>query len=179
MRLAKARPVVGIDLSLTRAAAVYLREDWVPGSWAGVESMVVGEALEKASLAELAGRLAKNARRLTEFAARRDRDGLLVAVEDLVGGLAGKGGLRLAGLDGALKAFLFEAGIVATPINVSTARKTLLGKVPQGKGAAPAAVQAVLARMGSPWAGSDQGDAWCIANHLRSIAGMSFVSVVG
>jgi hypothetical protein len=166
--------VIGIDLSLRRTAAVHLPADWIPGTWDGVQSMVSEqEGVEGRDPEAHAYRLHAIAERLATFI------GVCkvkhVYCEDHAYGLAGRGGVTLAELAGAVKGRLFARGVVVIPVNMMTARKLLLGKLPR-KGAATA-VQDALKQMGSPFEGSDEGDAWTVANWGRTELGMAGVTL--
>jgi hypothetical protein len=164
--------VVGIDLSLRRTAAVYLPGDWVPGEWTGIRWVTAGYELSGADPEEVAARLMAIAREVVDFV--RGVGAGHVFVEDYAYGMAGKSRavIGLAELGGAVKVKLLESAVVARPANMASARKLFLGKLPTGKGAAQAAVQAALKQMGSPFVGSDAGDAMVVANAGRSLLGM-------
>ena len=190
--------MVGIDLSLTRSAAFYLPSDWKPGgSWAKVKTITVGYPLPKtASATQRDLRIRTIVNTLLGFVItssvgmRSDiyasptkpmkmewsRPGIFV--EDYAYGLAGNSGIRLAELGGALKyAISQECSVSVEPINMTTARKIFLGKIPKGKGAAQVAVHSTLKRMGFAYEGSDEGDAFVIANAGRSLLGMTAATV--
>jgi hypothetical protein len=180
------RSVVGIDLSLTRSAAFYLPSDWKPGgSWAKVKTITVGYPLPKtASATQRDLRIRTIVNTLLGFVItspvgmRPDQTWPVIFVEDYAYGLAGNSGIRLAELGGALKyAISQECGVSIEPINMTTARKIFLGKIPKGKGAAQVAVHSTLKRMGFAYEGSDEGDAFVIANAGRSLLGMTAATV--
>jgi hypothetical protein len=190
--------VVGIDLSLTRSAAFYLPSNWKPGgSWAKVKTITVGYPLSKtASATQRDLRIRTIVKALVAFLnevpvgtrpdiyvtptkpMKAEWSWPAVYVEDYAYGLAGNSGIRLAELGGALKyAIAQECGVSVEPINMTTARKIFLGKIPKGKGAAQVAVHSTLKRMGFAYEGSDEGDAFVIANAGRSLLGMTAATI--
>jgi len=105
---------------------------------------------------------------------------LSVFVEDYAYGLAGLGGMRIAELGGAVKAQLFaQHAAVVQPVNAMTARKIFLGKLPKGKGAAQKAVQDACIALGlvPKDSGSDEADAFVIANAGRALLGLPFATI--
>lgn len=98
-----------------------------------------------------------------------------VFVEDAVGGLAGMGGLRLAELAGAVKHAVYSlTGLECSPVNVNTARKYLLGKLPKKDRAV--ATHAALRRAGCPvlgdWSTADMADSFAVASYGRTEIGL-------
>ena len=168
-RRLRGESVIGLDLSLTRSAMVMIPHDWELGDWAALDFAISGYALEGKDPKQSAQRLARIANEVVGFV--RFHDCLHVFQEDLVGGLAVQRGLMLAELAGAVKALLWiELEIASRPVNQSTARKLLLGRLSQK--ARGVAVADHFRALGVPWEGSDEGDALCIANLGRSLLGM-------
>jgi hypothetical protein len=160
--------VVGLDLSLRSAAAVALNPSWVPGTW-NIPTSVVGYGIKAATPEQRSARLVEIADALIVFA-KRER-ATHVFVEDYAYGLAGLGGMMLAELGGAVK-FLFykQLGLVVTPVNVSTARKYFLGKLPPKDRAA--ITHRTMLELGCPFKTSDERDALLIASYGRTEVGL-------
>lgn len=84
---------------------------------------------------------------------------------------------RLAELHGVLKDHVeFEFGVSVEPVNMSSARKLLLGKLPRGKGMAKKAVLESLRSVWIPGIDDAQADAFTVANFGRSQLGLWAVS---
>ena len=167
------RDVVGLDLSLRRSAACFIPADWEPFvhgevNWRALKTMTVGHDLKKdATPKEKAARLGKIASSISEWVSEQAE----VAFEDYAYGMAGHSGMMLAELGGAVKYALYtDLNIGVVPVNQSTARKFLLGKLPQKDRAS--VVVAKLEEWGCPFATSDEKDAFVIANYWRTELGM-------
>lgn len=160
--------VVGLDLSLKRAAACYVPADWEPCDWPGLKFCVTGSSVKGRDPRAVVERLSSIAREISSFV---DEIGCpKVWLEDYGFGAVHAAAWLGEGA-GVVKLALFEThGIVVVPVNQATARKTFLGKLPRRE-AGTAVVQA-LAKLGFPWEGSDEADAWVIGNHARSVLGM-------
>lgn len=170
--------VVGLDLSLRGAAAVYVPAGWsMDLGWDALDRLHVG--YEGGSNERRVARLADISEAIERFVNRnRARH---VFVEDYAYSLGAKSGMVLAELGGAVKACLYGGpNIVTEPINVMTARSYLLGKLPRGKGAVAKRLAEVMAEMCLPttWT-ADERDAWVIANIARSQLGMPGVTLSG
>ncbi len=174
--------VIGIDLSLTRPAAVYLPPNWSPANlWRGVSWMSLGEKLVEAGFSEdkprfTAERLRFIAVELLNFVRRVGAKH--VAMEDHAYHAGRGGAMAGAELHGAVKFCFYEmAGIVVQPVNIMTARKLFLGTRMPGKGAREL-VHEELGRLDPPWrqkdgqVPSDEGDALLVASYLRSSLGL-------
>lgn len=162
--------VLGLDLSLRSAAGCALGANWRPGEW-GAQTLVCGSGLTvTATPAERAARLHDVAHRLASFAASVRADA--VFVEDYAYGLAGRGGMMLAELGGAVKFEFHRLGLPpVVPVNASTARKYLLGARMPRKGAA-VATHRLLGELGCPFGTSDERDAFVVANYGRTELGL-------
>jgi hypothetical protein len=170
--------ILGFDLSLAAPAAAALPLDWRPGDWKRVRTFTHYPIAPKTD--DLRGQLVRY-QEIANWAC------------DVAAGLGGPGrrpqtfvesygfskntanASRLMESGGIVKMALFSRfGIVMQPVNASTARKLLLGKVPKGdgRGNQKLAVQFVLDRAGAPkqW---DENicDAVCVANAGLSAAG--------
>lgn len=185
------RSVVGIDLSLSRPAAVHLPANWSPSDpWEGIAWTAIdveecfAEKLRAAKKmghdAFVAARLALIVQQLVRFIRVADppRGPSHVAVEDHAYH-AGRGGTMAgAELHGALKSLLYlQEGIVLRPVNIMTARKTFLGARMPRKDARVLAHEEI-GKLRPPWTlpngdvPSDEGDALLIASHFRSTLGL-------
>lgn len=172
--------IVGLDLSLTCAAAVYLPPDWVPGDWDTVKVMTAGYGVAGNDPGDRIKRLSLIASAITEFVRVHLDPGLhahrRVFVEDYAYGMAGKSGMALGELGGAVKTQIWDrCNLTTVPVNNMTARKYFLGKLPR-KGAAME-VHRVLGELGWPHAKTaDPGDALIVANFGRSECGLPGLS---
>lgn len=92
-----------------------------------------------------------------------------VYVEDYAYGSIHRG-MDLGELGGAVKVALFQLGHVVVPVNQSTARKYLLGKLPQKDRGSAVAV--ALKDWGADFPNSDEGDAFVVANYARTEHGL-------
>lgn len=189
------RGVVGLDLSLRRAAACWVPPDWSVGDWGALRFCVAGCEVKGRDPEAVADRLVTVSAAMVDFISTvwptgpktflvHDRPAQVpvpaIYVEDYGFG-AQNAGMWLAELAGAVKCEVRrrwkQHGAVVVPVNQNTARKTFFGdnKLPQGKGAVPAAISTALRRIGFPHEGSDEGDAAIIAWHGRSLHGMPAV----
>lgn len=171
------RYVLGLDLSLTRAAAVLVPLDF-RGDYARVLSIVAGHALQSA-----VDQLARDARcrELSE------------TVEEFVFGvpLAGAfvedyaftrahGAHQLGELRGVLRRTLnARYGWAPTPVNSATVRKLFFGKVPKKPEGArsdwlKAFILASVRETGAPFKTHDEADAFLVANWgLSEVGGVA------
>lgn len=161
--------VIGLDLSLRNAAAVFIPAGWKPGDW-NVSSWSVGYALKGRDPAERAERMHHIADEFRTWIGRGNLKNVAVYVEDYAYGLGAKSGIDIAELGGAVKFALYEAGYVVTPVNQSTARSYLLGKLPQKDRAQ--ATHAALKAWGAEFESADIGDAFVVGNYARTNHGL-------
>lgn len=151
--------LMGLDLSLTAAAAVVVPTTW-DGCWGTVVPMVVNAPLGRdASDDERANRTGSVAARIVLFAQQWG------VAEAWIEGYAfsmNTSAHSLGELGGVVRLELQRAGIHLHTANMGTARKLLLGKAPR-KGAKVAAANALRAA-GSPAWTLDESDAFVCAN---------------
>lgn len=153
--------VLGLDLSLTRTAAVVIPATWQPCEWGDIRSRTFGGPLEKGpSAQELADRVCGIARGVVEYA--REFGVRHVYAEGYTFGAFGASHYQLAELGGAVLFAFAQKGMLVRRINVSTARKYLLGMVPK-KNPKPV-VRSTLERAGLHFATDDEYDAFVVAN---------------
>jgi hypothetical protein len=151
--------LLGLDLSLTAAAAVSCPLDW-DGQWCRVHSVVIGEPLHRiATDAERARRTETIASRLVTFA--RAEGATVAFIEGYAYSLR-TSAHTLGELGGVVRLELVRAGIEIRTANMSTARKLLLGKCPR-KGANVAACEALTAA-GGRFETLDESDAMVAVN---------------
>lgn len=170
--------VVGFDLSLRRSAAVYLPPRWEPGTWGGVRWTTCGRDVAGRDPEKVADRLVEIVDELSKFVGKNlgAMPGQRIFVEDYAFSRVASSVTGLAELHGAVKFAFAEIGLVVVPVGQMTARKLLLGKLPPKDRAQ--AVHNVIQRMKPPWGeGSDEGDAFTVANAARSQLGMAAVSL--
>jgi hypothetical protein len=137
--------LLGLDLSVTAAAAVAVPLDW-DGQWSRVQSVVVGAKLRRdATDEERARRTETIASRLVAFARAA---GATVAFIESYGYARHPRPPRACERWSASRLELVRAGIELRTANMGTARKLLLGKVPRSdaKVAVFAALRAAATR---------------------------------
>lgn len=168
---------MGLDLSLRSSAACVIEEFWKPGEWAdGIATKVVGYGIKEKTPFDSATRLVNIVTVLVDFA--RWTRPAYVYVEDYAYGLAGRSGMVLAELGGAVKyRFMEELGVTVVPVNMSTARKYLLGKLPPRDRVEM--THRHMNEIGCPFGTSDEKDAWIVANYGRTEAGLPGLSLGG
>lgn len=160
---------VGLDLSLRSTAVAFIPDDWTPGDWNAVCTMSTGYPLPKGvDHKARAQRLHFIATELTSWIGPFPK--MRVYVEDYAYGLAGQSGMVLGELGGAVKLALYAIGHVVVPVNQSTVRKYLLGKLPP-KDRGAATIQA-LKDFGAEFPNSDEADAFVVANYARTEHGL-------
>lgn len=174
-----------MDLSLTRTAAVFLPAGWDPRDpWKGVRWAVIAPKVDederspgKARALRLSA-IASDAMLFVQQCRARH-----VACEDHAFGMASGGAKWKAEVHGAVKCYFWVVGgLVVESLNIASCRKTLMGKLPR-KGAG-VAVATRIYDMAPPWAKglprtkvpADEGDAFAVANHTRSLLGFTFAS---
>lgn len=193
--------IVGLDLSLSRPAACFIPHGWTPGAWSKLTVRSWGRPKEKHEKEDAHNAAGRRADRIVEivnavapFICECARVGkpqggtrTAIYVEDYPYGLRTQGQYDLAELRGALNAAIHVHGLVALPLNISTCRKLLLGKLPSRKkgepplpkGAAKVAVQLALQSMGARFDNDDECDAFAVANLGLSNSGAVAICVGG
>lgn len=161
--------ILGIDLSLARTAAVAIPTDW-DGQWQRVAEMSEGANLPRnATDLERVERVATIASRLVRFAQAHNAEQAWIESYAFGGSFMAH---TLGELGGVVKHELARAGLELRTVNMGSARKLLLGKIPRGKGAAKDAVQRVLVAAGLPFRWKpDEFDALVVANWAMSELG--------
>jgi hypothetical protein len=158
--------LLGIDLGTRACAAVACPTDW-DGQWSRVRSIVVGEPLRRnATDTERARRTETIAARLVAFA--RETGASLALVESYAYGLR-TAAHTLGELGGVVRLELVRAGLDVRTVNMGSARKLLLGKVPRI--GAKLAVFDALRAAGAPFICLDTADAFAAANLVLSDCG--------
>jgi Holliday junction resolvasome RuvABC endonuclease subunit len=151
--------LLGLDLSVTAAAAVAVPVDW-DGEWKRVRSVVVGEKLRRdATDLERARRTETIATRLVAFARAT---GATCAFIESYGFAMRTAAHTLGEIGGVVRLELVRAGIEVRTANMGTARKLLLGKVPRSD--AKMAVYAALRAAGARFETGDEADAMAAVN---------------
>jgi hypothetical protein len=165
--------IAGLDLSTRAAAMVTVPQNW-DGCWSRVDSLVVGEPLQRcASDAVRARRTETIAARLVAFAQAQGVTSVWIEGYAFNQATAAH---TLAELGGVVRLELVRAGLEVRTANMSTARKLLLGKVPRS--GAKDAVVATLRAAGATFATADEADAYCCANlGLSELGGFFFGQV--
>ncbi len=165
--------ILGLDLSVTAAAAVAVPCAW-DGDWSRVESVVVGERLRRdATDAERARRTETIADRLVAFA--RSTGATLAFIEGYAFSRV-TAAHTLGELGGVVRLELVRAGVELHTVNMASARKLLLGKVPRTD--PKVAVFAALRASGARFETCDESDAMAVANYgLAELGGFFFGQV--
>lgn len=103
-----------------------------------------------------------------------------IYVEDYPLGNNSKGTRERAEFTGIIKHALWydNANWLPIAVNISSARKTLLGKVPQGKGLAKKVCFESLKSLGFQLTCDDEADALVVANHGASLLDRSFITAL-
>jgi hypothetical protein len=177
--------VVGLDLSLRRPAVAIMLPAWTPErptknlllkafEHEGVKDMDPAISVQR--------NMSINNRILEFFYDHLPVGPMNVFVEDYAYGMAAGSSraLQLAELAGIVKLSVWTTfGVVVKPINSTIARKMFLGKLPKGKGAAQKAVQdaAIALGMVPKGSGSDEADAFVVANAGRAELGFPFACI--
>lgn len=190
--------VLGLDLSLTAAAAVVLPADWEPGDWNLPSLVVAPPEPEEDADAFHARRTGVIANALLRFAV--EHCVTHVYVEDYAYSPQATRGRAVAELGGVVKDYFLRRTRVAWaalkqplvprpphelivhPVNMAAARKALLGHVPSKRTSGVAVkdyVNEKLARMGASFGTMDEGDAFVVANYGRALLGLPYVGVGG
>lgn len=167
--------VLGLDLSLSRTGAVLIPTDWNPGDWSALKVFdVTHDVPEKG---DWRGQYA----RYLHFA------DVLVAwcepwaigrafVESYAYSKFDQSGTKLHELGGVVRVcFLEKLDIVLEPVNESTARKILLGKLPK-KGRKKVTEDALVVA-GAGFRNGDIADAFVIANFGLTEMGLTALTL--
>lgn len=170
------RVVVGLDLSLRAAAAARVTLPW-DGDLEDVITRVVGQDLSAGSEPEAyARRLDLIATAIADFCEGADA----VYVEEYAFSSMSKRAHSLGEVGGVVKLELFRrSGRSPTPVTASTARKTMLQKLPRA-GVKPFTMRNVR-RLGPPankWT-EDQIDAFVTMNHGVMLEGGVALTFLG
>ena len=166
----KMTTVMGLDLSLTAAAAVAVPLAW-DGEWSRVRSVVVGEPLQRdATDEERALRTETIACKIVAFAIL---EGVSVAYIEGYAFSLRTSAHSLGELGGVVRLALLRAGIGIKTANMGTARKLLLGTCP--KKGAKVAVADTLKAAGANFKTLDEYDAMvCVNIGLSEMGGYCF-----
>jgi hypothetical protein len=197
VRVRRARPdvpVVGLDLSLTRPAAVRIPAHWSPGDWGSLEWWAGDDVPRVAGHEDDAGRCRRMiwiSDRVLDFVVNRSPRTDAVFAEEYAFSQGGPTARKLAENGGVVRVELFRYGRVMRTVVAASARKFLLGKCPQRD--PKVYVQAALWGAGAPLAeklvrkyrggweprtagahwGEDECDAFCVANWGRAEIGLT------
>lgn len=172
--------ILGVDVSLNACGLCVLPDNWAAGGrfdWSEVKTDTVGRKLSRDAGESLrAGRLDYLAAAVALFARKHDAD--VAVFEQYAFNRADSNARAIAEAGGCIRLELHRMGIELHVAVASSARKTLLGKLPRGKGVLKPAVQRTLRDMGAPfWQDDNRCDALVVANHYLSVAGFGFVGV--
>jgi Holliday junction resolvasome RuvABC endonuclease subunit len=153
--------IAGLDISLTGLGAVVVDANW-DMRFSTVERASFGVALRKdASTREVTDRLRNIARDVRVWLIRTGATALVA--EDLPPHAKGFSMVPLAELRGVLRLELLDqAGLDMKFVNQSTARKILLGRLPQTE--RKKHVVEALRAAGADFDDADQADAFCTVN---------------
>lgn len=158
--------LLGIDLGTRHCAAVAVPLDW-DGAWSRVRSIVAGEPLRRdSSDAERARRTETIAVQLVRFA--RETGASLALVESYAYSRQ-TAAHTLGELGGVVRLELLRAGLEIRTVQMSSARKLLLGKVPRSD--AGMACYSALRAAGARFETADEAAAFTVANVALADAG--------
>lgn len=158
--------LLGIDLGTRACAAVACPTDW-DGQWNRVRSIVVGEPLRRdASDVERARRTETIAGQLVRFA--RETDASVAVVESYAYSRM-TAAHTLGELGGVVRLELVRAGLEVRTVNIGSARKLLLGKVPRSD--AGIACYTALRAAGATFGTADEAAAFTVLNVALADAG--------
>jgi Holliday junction resolvasome RuvABC endonuclease subunit len=162
--------LLGIDLGTRRCAGVACPTDW-DGEWRRVRSIVVGEPLRRDSTdAERARRTETIAMQLVRFA--RETEASVALIESYAFGKS-TAAHTLGELGGVVRLELVRAGLEVRTVQMSSARKLLLGKVP--KADPGIACYAALRAAGARFDTADEAAAFTVANvEMADLGGHCF-----
>lgn len=175
--------VLGLDLSLTASAIVVLPTRWQPGTWSlrtfviktkHVPSTMPSHYIRRHQME----RLDSISRFLLDAA--KKTNATHVFVEDYAFAAKQTSGRAVAELGGVVKHAFWQEGLDVIPMNMASARKTLLGHVPAKRTSGIAVkdyVNHALSKMGARFESMDEGDAFVVANAGRAQLGLSHVGV--
>ncbi|MCK9358022.1 MAG: hypothetical protein M0R22_12900 [Dehalococcoidia bacterium] len=173
--------VVGLDLSLTGAAACYLPPDW-DYTMATMRTKLVGYQLTGAiTPLERIARIDHIATSMKVFirSIRQTDPYVKVYVEGYAFSARSSAVTKLAELGGAMRYALWTTfGIAVEEMVASRARVYLLGKLPRGKGTQKPAIVAALNSFGFEFGSLDEADAFVVANAARAELGMAGITLV-
>lgn len=179
------KTVVGLDLSLQAAAACAIPLKWKEHDMLHTRTIVVGYGVKDSDGEEVRlERLDKIAKALVEFC--DNNHAVAIGVEDYAFSQGQSRAHALGEIGGVTKLALYKKlNVIPTPIVASTARKTLLQKLPGQRGMKKGFMKKFVAhnvrRLEGPtlkW-GEDEIDAFVIANHRRMIEGEVPMSFLG
>lgn len=167
--------VVGLDLSLTGAAAVSIRHDWF-FKRENVKSIRAGYSIGKhASEEAKMDRLIHVARHMIEFV--KASGATHVFVENYAFGAKFKAP-QLGEICGIVKSQIYlTLGMAPVPVPVLSVRKLLCGKIPQ-KAKKKEYVAAMLKKVGFEFDSNDEMDAFVVANWGLSKCGLRSMTLV-
>lgn len=165
--------VLGIDLSLTGLGLCAVPVDWGL-KWSRVERVSIGMGLTKdASERDYVLRRRKLAKDVTVWASRRNASHVFFERYPMGGRIYNVD--KIAELGGVVKDTLADIGLFVAPVAEVTARKLLLGKLPQS--GRKQAVFDALRQCGADFDDTDQADAFTIANFGLSELGAPFITM--
>ncbi len=163
--------IVGLDLSPARCGVAILMPEWSagPDRFVHIESFAP-DAEHLIAKAHLAAVL------LVKLVSRWKPKH--VFIEDYPFANNTMGSRERAEFAGIVKQalWLHNEAWLPTPVNISTARKTLLGDVPQGHGLAKKVVFESLKSLGFALRFDDEADALVVANHAASMLARPFIT---
>lgn len=164
----KSPAILGLDLSLSFPAAVFLPAGWKIGDW----KRVIAFSFETPSPESWVGHYVRIHDIWCELDAFADRHGAEdIVFEDYAFGASSSSVTKLAELGGYVRTqFLEWRGyeVVVSALTATHARKILLGKVPKG---AKKLVEQSLKKVGAPFKNDNETDAFCCANARLSDLG--------
>lgn len=157
--------IVGIDSSIAALGICAIPDDFGPRDWDRIKARTL---VTKPGTADVM-RFEHLARCVVSFCGAVEADEVFIEDSNVWSGST----KRLCKLSGVIEHELFkELAIVPRLVNVTSARKLLLGTVPQKKDVAKLVVEESLRSIGAHFEDDAQADAFCVANWGRSECGL-------
>ncbi len=157
--------IVGVDSSITALGLAAIPGDWAANDWARIQARTI---VTKPGSVDVM-RFEHLARCVVSFCETVGADEVFIEDSSVWGGTT----KRLCTLSGGIEHELYaKLAIIPRRVNVTSARKLLLGSVPRQQGVAKVVVQESLRSLGAHFEDDAQADAFAVANFGRSELGL-------
>lgn len=161
--------VMGIDLSFKNTAVVVLPAGWSPGDWCAVRSVRLSEEGKLAGQERVEAIVARIYERIEVYGVER------VFIENYAFSFSANSITGIAEVVGALRHMVWcGRRQLVVPIVASSARKTLLGRLPKmSRKEIKKHIEIELGKMGASFEDEDTRDAFVVANRGRHDLGLA------